>query len=259
MTTADASAFVRQHPELNVITSSFLQFLLLHKPTDVFTFAAEHFASLKRSVSSSSAASITESKFQPRQDEWRTTGSVSFVWQPGCHPSREWRLFLSCRLFYETEINKSCVHWLSALTTSLYCGHAHYTPWIQISDTPAFIVNFFFLLEEAHHSTIVSSAPDAASATRVSSLFFQFYSLFEIHSLAVAQSSMLSSRFCLYYFACRPANAREIRGNHVNVSITLSLLFYSFLGLKLWATKWHELQLFVLFGTWQFNKFVGID
>jgi hypothetical protein len=60
MNAADAGAFVRQHPELGVITSSFLQFLLLHKPTDVFKFASEHFAALKRAVSSSSSSIESE-------------------------------------------------------------------------------------------------------------------------------------------------------------------------------------------------------
>jgi hypothetical protein len=43
----EMKSYLRDHPELNLIMSDFLQFLLLHKPTDVVAFAARHFAGLK--------------------------------------------------------------------------------------------------------------------------------------------------------------------------------------------------------------------
>ncbi|KAG5852456.1 ciliogenesis-associated TTC17-interacting protein [Anguilla anguilla] len=41
---ADHASYVRQHPELKALMADFLQFLLLRKPDDVFSFAAEYFA-----------------------------------------------------------------------------------------------------------------------------------------------------------------------------------------------------------------------
>ncbi len=41
---ADYSSYVRQHPELKALLADFLQFLLLRKPQDVFSFARDFFA-----------------------------------------------------------------------------------------------------------------------------------------------------------------------------------------------------------------------
>lgn len=41
---ADHMSYVRHHPELRAILADFLQFLLLRKPQDVFSFAREYFA-----------------------------------------------------------------------------------------------------------------------------------------------------------------------------------------------------------------------
>lgn len=41
---ANHTTYVRHHPELKAIMADFLQFLLLRKPEDVFTFAADYFA-----------------------------------------------------------------------------------------------------------------------------------------------------------------------------------------------------------------------
>uniref|UniRef100_A0A8C5MYJ4 Ciliogenesis-associated TTC17-interacting protein n=1 Tax=Leptobrachium leishanense TaxID=445787 RepID=A0A8C5MYJ4_9ANUR len=40
---ADHETYLRRHPELRLLLADFMQFLLLRKPTDVFTFAAEFF------------------------------------------------------------------------------------------------------------------------------------------------------------------------------------------------------------------------
>ncbi|XP_055068613.2 ciliogenesis-associated TTC17-interacting protein isoform X2 [Misgurnus anguillicaudatus] len=40
---ADYSTYVRQHPELKALMADFLQFLLLRKPSDVFSFARDFF------------------------------------------------------------------------------------------------------------------------------------------------------------------------------------------------------------------------
>ncbi|KAM9789296.1 ciliogenesis-associated TTC17-interacting protein [Neosynchiropus ocellatus] len=40
---ADHALYLRQHPEIRALVSDFLQFLLLRKPEDVFTFAKEYF------------------------------------------------------------------------------------------------------------------------------------------------------------------------------------------------------------------------
>lgn len=40
---ADHASYLRQHPEIRVLMSDFLQFLLLRKPEDVFQFAREYF------------------------------------------------------------------------------------------------------------------------------------------------------------------------------------------------------------------------
>lgn len=42
---ADHASYLRQHPEIRVLMSDFLQFLLLRKPEDVFQFAREYFLS----------------------------------------------------------------------------------------------------------------------------------------------------------------------------------------------------------------------
>ncbi|XP_051880825.1 ciliogenesis-associated TTC17-interacting protein [Pristis pectinata] len=42
---ADYSSYIRHHPELKCMLADFLQFLLLRKPQDVVTFAAEYFSS----------------------------------------------------------------------------------------------------------------------------------------------------------------------------------------------------------------------
>ncbi|XP_030065468.1 ciliogenesis-associated TTC17-interacting protein [Microcaecilia unicolor] len=41
---ADHASYIRRHPEMRLLLSDFLQFLLLRKPDDVITFAAEYFA-----------------------------------------------------------------------------------------------------------------------------------------------------------------------------------------------------------------------
>ncbi|XP_056315629.1 ciliogenesis-associated TTC17-interacting protein [Danio aesculapii] len=41
---ADYSSYIRQHPELKALLADFLQFLLLRKPQDVFSFARDFFA-----------------------------------------------------------------------------------------------------------------------------------------------------------------------------------------------------------------------
>ncbi|TRY82799.1 hypothetical protein DNTS_025569 [Danionella cerebrum] len=41
---ADHSTYVRQHPELKALMADFLQFLLMRKPQDVFSFAQDFFA-----------------------------------------------------------------------------------------------------------------------------------------------------------------------------------------------------------------------
>ncbi|XP_006636372.2 ciliogenesis-associated TTC17-interacting protein [Lepisosteus oculatus] len=41
---ASHASYVRHHPELKVLMADFLQFLLLRKPNDIFSFAAEYFA-----------------------------------------------------------------------------------------------------------------------------------------------------------------------------------------------------------------------
>ncbi|XP_077055428.1 ciliogenesis-associated TTC17-interacting protein [Siphateles boraxobius] len=41
---ADYSSYIRQHPELKPLMADFLQFLLLRKPQDVFSFARDFFA-----------------------------------------------------------------------------------------------------------------------------------------------------------------------------------------------------------------------
>ncbi len=41
---ADSSSYVRQHPELKALLADFLQFLMLRKPQDVFSFARDFFA-----------------------------------------------------------------------------------------------------------------------------------------------------------------------------------------------------------------------
>lgn len=41
---ADHMSYVRHHPELRAVLADFLQFLLLRKPQDVFSFAREYFA-----------------------------------------------------------------------------------------------------------------------------------------------------------------------------------------------------------------------
>uniref|UniRef100_A0A8C0GQ41 Ciliogenesis-associated TTC17-interacting protein n=1 Tax=Chelonoidis abingdonii TaxID=106734 RepID=A0A8C0GQ41_CHEAB len=41
---ADHTSYARRHPELRALLADFLQLLLLHKPDDVLTFAAEFFA-----------------------------------------------------------------------------------------------------------------------------------------------------------------------------------------------------------------------
>ncbi|MBN3300952.1 CATIP protein, partial [Amia calva] len=41
---ANHTMYIRHHPELKALMADFLQFLLLRKPDDVFTFAAEYFA-----------------------------------------------------------------------------------------------------------------------------------------------------------------------------------------------------------------------
>ncbi|XP_056122885.1 ciliogenesis-associated TTC17-interacting protein [Rhinichthys klamathensis goyatoka] len=41
---ADYSSYIRQHPELKALMADFLQFLLLRKPQDVFSFARDFFA-----------------------------------------------------------------------------------------------------------------------------------------------------------------------------------------------------------------------
>ncbi|NP_001070238.1 ciliogenesis-associated TTC17-interacting protein [Danio rerio] len=41
---ADYSSYLRQHPELKALLADFLQFLLLRKPQDVFSFARDFFA-----------------------------------------------------------------------------------------------------------------------------------------------------------------------------------------------------------------------
>ncbi|XP_016304785.1 ciliogenesis-associated TTC17-interacting protein-like [Sinocyclocheilus anshuiensis] len=41
---ADYSSYIRQHPVLKALLGDFLQFLLLRKPQDVFSFAHDFFA-----------------------------------------------------------------------------------------------------------------------------------------------------------------------------------------------------------------------
>ncbi|KAK7155022.1 hypothetical protein R3I93_009845 [Phoxinus phoxinus] len=41
---ADYSSYIRQHPELKALMADFLQFLLLRKPQDIFSFARDFFA-----------------------------------------------------------------------------------------------------------------------------------------------------------------------------------------------------------------------
>ncbi|XP_036401868.1 ciliogenesis-associated TTC17-interacting protein [Megalops cyprinoides] len=41
---ADHASYIRHHPELKALMADFLQFLLLRKPDDVFSFAADYFA-----------------------------------------------------------------------------------------------------------------------------------------------------------------------------------------------------------------------
>lgn len=41
---ADYTSHIRQHPELKALMADFLQFLLLRKPSDVFSFARDFFA-----------------------------------------------------------------------------------------------------------------------------------------------------------------------------------------------------------------------
>ncbi|KAJ8255275.1 hypothetical protein GJAV_G00203040 [Gymnothorax javanicus] len=41
---ADHALYIRQHPELKALLADFLQFMLLRRPDDVFSFAAEYFA-----------------------------------------------------------------------------------------------------------------------------------------------------------------------------------------------------------------------
>ncbi|KAG7464143.1 hypothetical protein MATL_G00184130 [Megalops atlanticus] len=41
---ADHASYIRHHPELKALMADFLQFLLLRKPDNVFSFAAEYFA-----------------------------------------------------------------------------------------------------------------------------------------------------------------------------------------------------------------------
>ncbi|GCB83719.1 hypothetical protein scyTo_0024178, partial [Scyliorhinus torazame] len=41
---ADYNSYLRHHPELRALMADFLKFLLLRKPQDVVTFAAEYFA-----------------------------------------------------------------------------------------------------------------------------------------------------------------------------------------------------------------------
>uniref|UniRef100_A0A8C2C4B3 Ciliogenesis-associated TTC17-interacting protein n=1 Tax=Cyprinus carpio TaxID=7962 RepID=A0A8C2C4B3_CYPCA len=50
---ADYSSYIRQHPEIKALLGDFLQFLLLRKPQDVFSFASLHPLPLK--VSSNNA------------------------------------------------------------------------------------------------------------------------------------------------------------------------------------------------------------
>lgn len=44
---ADYSSYIRQHPEIKALLGDFLQFLLLRKPQDVFSFASLHPLPLK--------------------------------------------------------------------------------------------------------------------------------------------------------------------------------------------------------------------
>ncbi|KAM9305717.1 ciliogenesis-associated TTC17-interacting protein [Gastrophryne carolinensis] len=60
--------YLRRHPEMKVLLSDFMQFLLLRKPEDVFTFAAEFFAPFSSSSDSGDSfpSSQVSSPFRDR-------------------------------------------------------------------------------------------------------------------------------------------------------------------------------------------------
>ncbi|XP_046553649.1 ciliogenesis-associated TTC17-interacting protein-like [Haliotis rubra] len=61
----DHAVYMRHHPELKALLADFLQFLLLRKPDDVLSFAAEYFAAFSNTMPSSSPymASSTSTPF----------------------------------------------------------------------------------------------------------------------------------------------------------------------------------------------------
>ncbi|XP_072902336.1 ciliogenesis-associated TTC17-interacting protein [Hemitrygon akajei] len=61
---ADYSSYIRHHPELKSILADFLQFLLLRKPQDVITFAAEYFSSFS-TFSTEQSPFLTSKKLSP--------------------------------------------------------------------------------------------------------------------------------------------------------------------------------------------------
>ncbi|XP_072117129.1 ciliogenesis-associated TTC17-interacting protein [Mobula birostris] len=61
---ADYSSYIRHHPELKSILADFLQFLLLRKPQDVITFAAEYFSSFS-TFSTEQSPFLTSNKLSP--------------------------------------------------------------------------------------------------------------------------------------------------------------------------------------------------
>ncbi|XP_078260482.1 ciliogenesis-associated TTC17-interacting protein [Rhinoraja longicauda] len=60
---ADYSSYIRHHPELKCMMADFLEFVLLRKPQDVVTFAAEYFASF--------------SAFEPKQSSFLSSKKKS--------------------------------------------------------------------------------------------------------------------------------------------------------------------------------------
>ncbi|XP_041478330.1 ciliogenesis-associated TTC17-interacting protein-like [Lytechinus variegatus] len=63
----DHATYMRHHPELKALLADFLQFLLLRKPEDIVSFAADYFSSFSASTKSGSAfATSQEPRFTPR-------------------------------------------------------------------------------------------------------------------------------------------------------------------------------------------------
>ncbi|XP_072179571.1 ciliogenesis-associated TTC17-interacting protein-like [Diadema setosum] len=63
----DHATYMRHHPELKALLADFLQFLLLRKPEDIVSFAADYFSSFSASTKAGSAyATAQEPRFTPR-------------------------------------------------------------------------------------------------------------------------------------------------------------------------------------------------